>query len=130
MNNKYFGTDGIRGLANYEPMTAETVLKLGKSFVHYLNKKNGSVSKNILIGKDTRLSGYMFEQAISAALISMGSNAQLLGPIPTTAISFLTTDMRADAGIAISASHNPYQDNGIKFFNNNGLKFEEKARSL
>jgi len=130
MNIKYFGTDGIRGLANYEPMTAETVLKLGKSFVHYLNKRSGSVSKNILIGKDTRLSGYMFEQAISAGIISMGSNVQLLGPIPTPAISFLTTDMRADAGIVISASHNPYQDNGIKFFDNNGLKFEEKSEAI
>ena len=130
MNNRYFGTDGIRGLANYEPMTAETVLKLGKSLVHYLKTVKGSGCKNILIGKDTRLSGYMFEQAISAGIISMGSNVQLLGPIPTPAISFLTTDMRADAGIVISASHNPYQDNGIKFFDSKGLKFEEKSENI
>jgi phosphoglucosamine mutase len=120
-----FGTDGVRGLANTEPMTAETVLKLGKALVYYLKNVLSIDSPKILIGKDTRLSGYMFEQALSAGITSMGADVFLVGPLPTPAISYLTTDMRADAGIVISASHNPYTDNGIKFFGPDGFKFEE-----
>jgi len=124
-----FGTDGIRGQANVEPMTAETVLKLGKSLIHYLQLNNDNKYQKVLIGKDTRLSGYMFEQSISAGIISMGTEVMLVGPIPTPAISFLTTDMRADAGVVISASHNPYYDNGIKFFDSSGIKFEESEEN-
>ena len=122
---KIFGTDGVRGLANTEPMTPETVLKLGKALVYYLKSSLSIESPNILIGKDTRLSGYMFEQALSAGITSMGADVFLVGPLPTPAISYLTTDMRADAGIVISASHNPYTDNGIKFFGPDGFKFEQ-----
>ena len=122
---KIFGTDGVRGLANTEPMTPETVLKHGKALVYYLKSSLSIESPNILIGKDTRLSGYMFEQALSAGITSMGADVFLVGPLPTPAISYLTTDMRADAGIVISASHNPYTDNGIKFFGPDGFKFEQ-----
>lgn len=122
---KIFGTDGVRGLANTEPMTPETVLKLSKALVYYLKSNYSIDNPKILIGKDTRLSGYMFEQTLSAGITSMGADVYLVGPLPTPAISYLTTDMRADAGIVISASHNPYTDNGIKFFGPDGFKFEE-----
>lgn len=127
---KIFGTDGVRGLANTEPMTAETVLKLGKALVYYLKEYLNINSPKILIGKDTRLSGYMFEQALSAGITSMGADVYLVGPLPTPAISYLTTDVRADAGIVISASHNPYTDNGIKFFSPDGFKFEEQTEQI
>lgn len=122
---KLFGTDGVRGIANTEPMTPETVLKLGKSLVYHLIAYKHVKHPKIVIGKDTRLSGYMFEQTLSAAITSMGADVYLVGPLPTPAISFITTSMRADAGVVISASHNPYTDNGIKFFASDGFKFDE-----
>ncbi len=119
---KIFGTDGIRGTANIEPMTVETALKVGRA-VGYLFRN--SSKGRIVIGKDTRLSGYMLEAALVAGICSMGSDAILLGPLPTPGIGFITRDMRADAGIVISASHNPYQDNGIKVFDGEGLKLSD-----
>ena len=127
---KIFGTDGVRGLANTEPMTPETVLKLGKSLVHYLRINLRIKSPKILIGKDTRLSGYMFEQALSAGFISMGASVYLVGPLPTPAIAYLTRNINADAGVVISASHNPYTDNGIKFFGSDGFKLEDIAENI
>jgi phosphoglucosamine mutase len=124
---RLFGTDGIRGVANYDPMTAEMSLKLGKALTYVLkHEKTDSKKPRIIIGKDTRLSGYMFEQAISAGITSMGADVLLVGPLPTPAISFLTINMRADAGVVISASHNPFKDNGIKFFDRFGYKFPGK----
>jgi len=121
---RIFGTDGIRGIANIEPMTVETALKVGRA-IGYLFR-NGDSKGRIVIGKDTRLSGYMLEAALVAGICSMGSDALLLGPLPTPGIGFITRDMRADAGIVISASHNPYQDNGIKVFDGEGLKLSDK----
>ena len=121
---RIFGTDGIRGTANIEPMTVETALKVGRA-VGYLFRN--SSKGRIVIGKDTRLSGYMLEAALVAGICSMGSDAILLGPLPTPGIGFITRDMRADAGIVISASHNPYQDNGIKVFNGEGLKLSDRV---
>ena len=122
-----FGTDGIRGLANHDPMTPEMSLKLGKALTYTLrqNKKN-SYKPTIVIGKDTRLSGYIFEQALSSGIASMGANVYLVGPLPTPAIAFITSSMRADAGIVISASHNPYEDNGIKIFDRHGFKLPDE----
>lgn len=125
---KLFGTDGIRGIANKHPMTPEVSLRLGKALTAFL-KKNVSDSPKILIGKDTRLSGYIFEQAISSGITSMGGEAMFVGPLPTPAIAFLTSNMRADAGVVISASHNPYQDNGIKLFDRNGFKLPDSTES-
>lgn len=126
-DKRLFGTDGIRGVANYDPMTTEMSLKLGKALT-YILKQKGTDSKRprIVVGKDTRLSGYMFEQAISAGIASMGADVLLVGPLPTPAIAFLTASMRADAGIVISASHNPYEDNGIKFFDRFGFKLPDE----
>ncbi|RLD97217.1 MAG: phosphoglucosamine mutase, partial [Aquificota bacterium] len=121
---KIFGTDGIRGTANIEPMTVETALKVGRA-IGYLFR-NSTTKGRIVIGKDTRLSGYMLEAALIAGICSMGSDALLLGPLPTPGIGFITRDMRADAGIVISASHNPYQDNGIKVFDGEGMKLSDK----
>ena len=121
---RIFGTDGIRGTANMEPMTVETALKVGRA-IGYLFRNNHTKGR-IVIGKDTRLSGYMLEAALVAGICSMGSDALLLGPLPTPGIGFITRDMRADAGIVISASHNPYQDNGIKIFDGEGLKLSDK----
>ena len=121
---RIFGTDGIRGTANIEPMTVETALKVGRA-IGYLFRNSHSKGR-IVIGKDTRLSGYMLEAALVAGICSMGSDALLLGPLPTPGIGFITRDMRADAGIVISASHNPYQDNGIKVFDGEGLKLSDK----
>jgi len=115
---KLFGTDGVRGVANIEPMTAETALRLGRA-VAYVFKKEPRRHK-IVIGKDTRLSGYMLESAMMAGVCSMGVDAMMVGPLPTPGIAFITSSMRADAGVVISASHNPYQDNGIKFFSREG----------
>ncbi|WP_022853547.1 phosphoglucosamine mutase [Thermodesulfatator atlanticus] len=120
---KLFGTDGIRGKANKWPMTPEIALQVGRA-VGYLFKNHGSKHK-ILIGKDTRLSGYLLENAIASGLCSMGAEALFVGPLPTPAIAFLTTDMRCDAGIVISASHNPYYDNGIKIFGRDGFKLSD-----
>jgi phosphoglucosamine mutase len=118
-----FGTDGIRGTANIEPMTSETVLRLGRALAHVF--KHGSRRHKIIIGKDTRLSGYMLESALTSGICSMGVDVLLVGPLPTPGIAFLTRSMRADAGVVISASHNPFQDNGIKFFANTGFKLPD-----
>lgn len=130
MKNKgrrLFGTDGIRGLANHDPMTPEMSLKLGKALTYILRQdKNSNKKPTIVIGKDTRLSGYIFEQALSSGIASMGADVLLVGPLPTPAIAFITVSMRADAGIVISASHNPYQDNGIKIFDRNGYKLPDQ----
>lgn len=123
-----FGTDGIRGVANSEPMTPEMSLRLGKALT-YILKEHSPDSKRpkIVIGKDTRLSGYMFEQALSSGIASMGADVLLVGPLPTPAIAFITSSMRADAGIVISASHNPYHDNGIKIFDRDGFKLPDET---
>ncbi len=120
---RIFGTDGIRGVANIEPMTVEMALRVGRA-IGYLFRN--SSKGRIIIGKDTRLSGYMLEAALVAGICSMGSDAILLGPFPTPGIGFITKDMRADAGVVISASHNPYQDNGIKVFNREGMKLSDE----
>src|SRR5690606_28633667 len=117
---KLFGTDGIRGVANVEPMTPETVTRLGMAVATKLRR--GGRHTRFVIGKDTRLSGYLFETALAAGIVSMGADVWLTGPLPTPAIAFITSSMRADAGIVISASHNPYQDNGIKLFARDGFK--------
>lgn len=118
--NKLFGTDGIRGTANIHPMTAETALSVGRAAAHLC--KRHDQRHRILIGKDTRLSGYMIETALTAGICSMGVDVLLVGPMPTPGVAFITESMRADAGIVISASHNPYQDNGIKIFTEKGYK--------
>ncbi len=120
---KLFGTDGVRGVANIEPMTVETCVRLGRSAAHVF--KDGTYRHRILIGKDTRLSGYMLENALVAGICSMGVDALLVGPLPTPGIAYVTRSLRADAGIVISASHNPYQDNGIKFFSPDGFKLND-----
>ncbi len=121
---KLFGTDGIRGVANTEPMTVEIALQLGRAAAHVFG--NESRRHSVVIGKDTRLSGYMFESALAAGLCSMGVDVLLLGPLPTPGVAFITRSLRADAGIVISASHNSFEDNGIKFFSNEGLKLPEE----
>ncbi len=121
---RLFGTDGVRGVANIEPMTVETAVRLGRSAAHVF--RGGTHRHRILIGKDTRLSGYMLESALVAGICSMGVDAILVGPLPTPGIAFATRSLRADAGIVISASHNPYMDNGIKFFNRDGYKLPDK----
>ena len=125
---KLFGTDGIRGTANESPMTAEMALRVGAAAGRYF-RKDGSAAHRVVIGKDTRLSGYMFENALTAGLTSTGMNVLLLGPVPTPAVGMLTTSMRADLGIMISASHNPHQDNGIKFFGPDGFKLSDSAET-
>jgi len=120
-----FGTDGIRGVANVEPMTSETVLKLGRAAAHVFKTRPGR--HRIVIGKDTRLSGYMIESALISGICSMGVDVLLVGPMPTPAIAFLARSLRADAGVMISASHNSYEDNGIKFFSRNGLKLPDEV---
>ncbi|MEQ9618646.1 MAG: phosphoglucosamine mutase [Deltaproteobacteria bacterium] len=124
---RLFGTDGIRGLANQDPMTPEMSLRLGKALTYILKQgKPDSHKPKIVIGKDTRLSGYIFEQALSSGIASMGADVLLVGPLPTPAIAFITSSMRADAGIVISASHNPYEDNGIKIFDRHGFKLPDE----
>jgi len=125
--NKLFGTDGIRGIANEYPMTTEIALNVGRA-IAYLSKRKGHTAR-IIIGRDTRLSGDMFEGAIISGICSMGVNAISVGVMPTPGIAFLTHDMRADAGIVISASHNPSQDNGIKIFNNEGFKLSDEKEN-
>jgi len=120
---KYFGTDGVRGKANVFPMTSEFALLLGKAIAQTF--KNGNKKHKIVVGKDTRISSYMFENAIVSGICSMGVDAIMLGVLPTPAIAFITRSLRADAGIVISASHNPYDDNGIKFFSNTGFKLND-----
>src|ERR1700722_16117479 len=122
---KLFGTDGVRGVANVYPMTAETAMQLGRALAHSIRR--GSHRHRVVIGKDTRLSGYMLEQALAAGICSMGVDVMLVGPLPTPGIAFITESMRADAGAVISASHNPYQDNGIKFFSRDGFKLPDET---
>ena len=126
MAEKLFGTDGVRGLANTHPMTAEMALKLGAAAGRYF-RSDGKNDHRVVIGKDTRLSGYMLENALTAGLTSTGMNVLLLGPVPTPAVGHLTHSMRADLGIMISASHNPFTDNGIKFFGPDGFKLSDEA---
>lgn len=120
---KFFGTDGIRGVANQFPMTCEIALNLGRAVAH--QAKQGTHRQRVVIGKDTRLSGYMIEMAFAAGVCSMGADALLLGPLPTPAVAFITQSVRADAGVMISASHNPYEDNGIKIFARDGFKLPD-----
>jgi len=124
---KLFGTDGVRGIANIEPMTVETCVRLGRSAAHVF--KDGTHRHRILIGKDTRLSGYMLESALVAGICSMGVDVLLVGPLPTPGIAYVTRSLRADAGIVISASHNPYQDNGLKFFSRDGFKLDDDTEN-
>jgi phosphoglucosamine mutase len=144
-----FGTDGVRGVANQEPMTSEMVLKLGRAIARVLHestpsdpsgrmpppsfsRKSGADDPHrykVLIGKDTRLSGYMLETALASGIVSMGADVLLVGPLPTPGVAFLTRSMRADAGVVISASHNPYQDNGIKFFSWDGFKLPDEVEA-
>jgi len=119
-----FGTDGVRGVANEYPMTAEMALNIGRATAHLFKRKGHT--PRIIIGKDTRISGYMLENALVSGICSMGVNALLVGPLPTPGIAFTTNSMRADAGIVISASHNPFQDNGIKIFSHEGLKLPDE----
>lgn len=125
--NKLFGTDGIRGKANHYPMTGEMAFEVGRAAAYVLKKKHGR--DMILIGKDTRLSGYMLESALTSGICSMGVDVVLVGPMPTPGIAFVTRSLRVDAGIVISASHNPYDDNGIKFFSSDGLKLPDSIES-
>ncbi|HTV63438.1 MAG TPA: phosphoglucosamine mutase [Verrucomicrobiae bacterium] len=127
---RIFGTDGVRGTANVEPVTAETALKLGRAAAHVfknLNKQaRGRGKHKIVLGKDTRLSGYMLENAISSGILSMGVDVLFIGPLPTPGVAYITRSLRADAGIVITASHNPYADNGIKFFRADGYKLDDQ----
>ncbi len=123
MTRKYFGTDGIRGPANAEPMTAETALKVGLATAAHFRR--GSHRHRVVIGKDTRLSGYLIEPALTAGFIAGGMDTILVGPLPTPAVAMLTRSLRCDLGVMISASHNPYQDNGIKLFGPDGYKLSD-----
>src|SRR6202521_2165461 len=125
-HRKLFGTDGVRGVANQEPITSETALRLGRALA-YVFRNNSGRHRRILIGKDTRLPGYMLETRLESGICSMGVDVWLVGPLPTPAIAFLTRSMRADAGVVISASHNPFQDNGIKFFSREGFKLDDET---
>ena len=125
MIRKIFGTDGIRGTANIEPMTAETALKVGMAAG--LHAIRGNYRHRVVIGKDTRLSGYLIEPALTAGFVAVGMDPILVGPIPTPAVAMLTRSLRADLGVMISASHNPFQDNGIKLFGPDGYKLSESA---
>jgi len=122
---KLFGTDGVRGLANTFPMNVETALALGRAAGVIMRRHDGK--HRVVIGKDTRLSCYMFENALIAGLCSMGIDTLMVGPLPTPGVAFITRAYRADAGIVISASHNPYYDNGIKFFSSNGFKLPDNV---
>ena len=129
-SRKLFGTDGIRGVANLEPVTAENALRLGRAAAHVLSQHSASKSSNnsrptIVIGKDTRLSGYMLENALASGVMSLGANVLFIGPLPTPGVAYITRSLRADAGIVLSASHNPYEDNGIKFFRHDGYKLDD-----
>lgn len=121
---KLFGTDGIRGVANKDPMTPEMAIQIGQAVAHVLNKKGHR--QRIVIGKDTRLSGYMLENALAAGISSMGADVISVGPMPTPGVAFIANNMDADCGIVISASHNPFEDNGIKIFSKEGFKLSEE----
>ncbi len=129
MSRKLFGTDGVRGVANIHPMTSEVALALGKGITHLFFRKSNSHQSRVVIGKDTRRSSYMLEMALASGICSAGADAILLGPLPTPAIAFITRAMRADAGVVISASHNPFQDNGIKFFDHTGFKLPDQLEN-
>src|SRR6202044_1874830 len=124
MTRKLFGTDGIRGCANTEPMTAETALRVAMAAASLFRR--GEHRHRVVIGKDTRLSGYLLEPALTAGFIAKGMDVILLGPLPTPAVAMLTRSLRADLGVMISASHNPYQDNGIKLFGPDGNKLSDE----
>ncbi len=130
---KIFGTDGVRGVANVEPVTAETALKLGRAAAHVFKRRDpsprGEDRPKIVIGKDTRLSGYMLENAIASGVLSMGVDVLILGPLPTPGVAYITRSLRADAGIVLTASHNPYEDNGIKFFRHDGYKLDDAVEA-
>jgi phosphoglucosamine mutase len=128
MTRKYFGTDGIRGLANRQPMTSEVALRVGMA-AGKLFSNGGGRPHRVVIGKDTRLSGYMIESALMSGFTAVGMDVFLLGPMPTPAVAMLTRSLRADLGVMISASHNPYQDNGIKLFDPNGYKLSDEAEA-
>jgi phosphoglucosamine mutase len=132
-SKKIFGTDGVRGIANVEPVTAETALKLGRAAAHVFKnleaQPRGQGRHKIVIGKDTRLSGYMLENALSSGILSMGVDVLFIGPLPTPGVAYVTRSLRADAGIVITASHNPYADNGIKFFRADGYKLDDKIEA-
>src|SRR5882672_4054370 len=126
---KIFGTDGVRGTANIEPVTAETALRLGRAAGHVFKnlqaQARGRGRHKIVLGKDTRLSGYMLENAISSGILAMGVDVLFIGPLPTPGVAYVMRSLRADAGIVITASHNPYADNGIKFFRADGYKLDD-----
>ena len=128
---RIFGTDGVRGVANVEPVTAETALKLGRAAAHVFTQLNPrtipeGTRPKIVLGKDTRLSGYMLENALVAGITSLGVDVLIIGPLPTPGVAYITRSLRADAGIVLSASHNPYEDNGIKFFRHDGYKLDDQ----
>ncbi len=125
MSRTLFGTDGIRGLANRGDMTPEVAFRIGAAIAYQAGKRVSHVPR-IVVGKDTRLSGYLFETAVASGICALGGEVLLSGPLPTPAIAHLTTSMRADAGVVISASHNPYQDNGIKIFGPDGFKLPDE----
>ncbi len=125
---KYFGTDGIRGPVGQWPISADFMLRLGRAVGSVL-ARDGNERPRVLIGKDTRISGYMFESALEAGLVAAGADVGLLGPMPTPAVAYLTRSMRAQTGIVISASHNPHHDNGIKFFSANGEKLSDEVEA-
>jgi phosphoglucosamine mutase len=125
---KLFGTDGVRGVTNVEPITSETALRLGRALAFVFKHSSGR-HRRILVGKDTRLSGYMLETALASGICSMGADVLLVGPLPTPAIAFLTQSMRADAGVVISASHNTFEYNGIKFFSREGFKLDDPTEA-
>jgi phosphoglucosamine mutase len=131
---KIFGTDGVRGVANVEPVTAETALKLGRAAAHVFTQLNPrtlpeGTRPKIVLGKDTRRSGYMLENAIVAGITSLGVDVLVIGPLPTPGVAYITRSLRADAGIVLSASHNPYEDNGIKFFRHDGYKLDDQVET-
>ena len=132
-SKRIFGTDGVRGTANIEPVTAETALKLGRAAAHVFRHQQTEARSRgrhrIVIGKDTRLSGYMIENALSSGILSMGVDVLFIGPLPTPGVAYVTRSLRADAGIVITASHNPYDDNGIKFFQADGYKLEDQIEA-
>ena len=129
VTRKLFGTDGIRGVANKHPMTGEVAMALGRALVQIVSSSGGRSKPRIIIGKDTRLSGYMLETAITSGICSVGGQVMVVGPLPTPGISFITSSMRADAGVVISASHNPYRGNGIKLFGADGFKFPDEIEA-
>ena len=128
MSRRYFGTDGIRGTVGTTPITPEFMLRLGQSAGRVLSSMTAGRRATVLIGKDTRVSGYMLEAALEAGFSSVGVDVVLCGPLPTPAVAYLTRAQRLSAGVVISASHNPYQDNGIKFFSGSGRKLDDAFR--